>query len=369
MNWIDYTFIILCIGLLALSSVAIVHEVGESPDPYEPFAEIMPEPELEEDADLPEFDADLFPDQVRELGNLGPMNSILISQRGELVTSNYFRGMNQNRTHNIKSASKSILSILTGIAIEKGYLDGVDQPIGPFFPEYFGPNPDPEKEAITIEDLLTMRSGLQSTSRANYGSWVVSNNWIWYALNRPLVGTPGVDRHYSTGNTHLLAVIITRASGMNMRQFSDKYLFGPMNIRIGGWDRDPQGYYFGGNNMAMRPSDMIKVGQMMMNAGVYNGEKIVSSEWIRKSIEPVTGRISDMENYGYLWFRESFDNLETIYAFGNGGQYIFILPEIESVITVTTRNNAAGTRNYRRELFRVLQSDIVPLLKQRYNAV
>lgn len=368
MNWIDYTFTLLAAGLLALSGVALIHDFAETPDdmvPAEAADAIMPEKE----APLPEFDAELFPMQVRELGDLGPMNSMLVSQRGEVISEEYFRGMSPFRTHNIKSASKSVLSVLTGIAIEQGYLESVDQPIGPFFRDYFDQNPDPEKEAITIEDLLTMRSGLQSTSRAYYGRWVVSNNWIRYALDRPLVGTPGVDRLYSTGNTHLLAVIITRASGMSMRAFSNKYLFEPMGIRIGGWDRDPQGYYFGGNNMAMRPSDMVKIGEMMMNMGSYNGEQIVSPEWVLRSIEPVTGRRSDMDDYGYLWFRGSFGNLESIYAFGNGGQYIFILPEIESVITVTTRNNAPGTRNYRRELFRVLDHDIVPVLKQRYESV
>ena len=304
---------------------------------------------------------------VKPLDRLGPINGILINQHGEIVAEQYFGRMNANRGHNIKSASKSILSILTGIAIDKGYLDGVHQPIGEFFPEYVDAHSDSLKAAITIEDLLTMRSGLASTSRANYGRWVSSSNWIRYALDRPLQGTPGTDRIYSTGNTHLLAVILHRATGMNTLEFANRYLFGPMDIRVTGWDRDPQGYYLGGNNMAMRPRDLAKIGRLMMDVGVYDGEQLVSTEWIIRSVQPVTGRIAGVENYGYLWFSRSAGDYYMVYAFGNGGQYLMILPELDAVITVTTRNETSEqTRAYRQNLFHAIDSQIVPLLEMAY---
>jgi CubicO group peptidase (beta-lactamase class C family) len=304
---------------------------------------------------------------IEPLETLGPINSIVISQHGEIVAEDYFRGMHAGRSNNIKSASKSILSILTGIAIEKGYLEGVDQEIGKFFPEYFENNPDSAKASITIANLLTMRSGLASTSRGNYGRWVTSSNWIRYALDRPLTGIPGVDRIYSTGNTHLLSVIITRASGMSLLQFANRYLFGPMDILIYGWDRDPQGYYLGGNNMALRPRDMVKIGQLMMDLGIYNGERLVSEEWIIRSVEPVTGRRPDNQNYGYLWFRRMSGNYHMVYAFGNGGQYIMIVPELDAVIAVTTSNNSGeNTRPYRRDLFRSLDREIIPYLESAF---
>jgi CubicO group peptidase (beta-lactamase class C family) len=301
------------------------------------------------------------------LGSIGPINSLLISQHRELVAEKYYGSMNAARGNNIKSASKSVLSILIGIAIDKGYLESVDQTIEEFFPEFFNSSPDSLKASITIEDLLTMRSGLASTSRANYGRWVTSNNWIRYKLNRPLQGVPGQDRIYSTGNTHLLAVILTRASGMNTLQFANRYLFRPMDIQITGWDRDPQGYYLGGNNMAMRPRDMIKIGQLMMDEGRYNGEQLVSREWVIKSVQPVTGRISGVENYGYLWFQRPAGDFHMIYAFGSGGQYIMILPELDAVLSVTTRSEAGeATRNYRRELFSSIDREIIPLLDATY---
>lgn len=304
---------------------------------------------------------------TKPLNQLGPINGILVSQHGELVAEQYFGSMHANRGHNIKSVSKSVLSILVGIAIDNGYLEGVHQPIGEFFPEYFTSNPDSVKASITIEDLLTMRSGLASTSRANYGRWVSSSNWIRYALDRPLQGTPGVDRIYSTGNTHLLAVILHRATGMNTLQFANRYLFSPMNIRVTGWDRDPQGYYLGGNNMAMRPRDLVKIGRLMMEVGVYNGEQLVSKDWIITSVQPVTGRISGIEDYGYLWFSRSAGGYHMVYAFGNGGQYLMILPELDAVIAVTTRNDTSeSTRMYRRDLFHTIDSEIIPLLEMAY---
>ena len=306
-------------------------------------------------------------DLVKPLELLGPVNSILISQQGELIAEEYFRGMHAGRANNIKSASKSILSILTGIAIDKGYLDGVDQPIGEFFPEYFDGNADTVKASITIGDLLTMRSGLASTSGRNYGAWVTSRNWVRHALNRPLTGVPGVDRTYSTGNTHLLGVILSRASNMSLLAFANRYLFHPMEIRVFGWDRDPQGYYLGGNNMAIRSRDMIKIGQLMMDMGNYNGEQLVSGEWIIRSVKPVTGRRPDRDNYGYLWFQRMTADFHMFYAFGNGGQYIMILPELEAVIAVTTRNNSGqSTRNYRRQLLEALDRDIIPWLEIRH---
>jgi CubicO group peptidase (beta-lactamase class C family) len=312
----------------------------------------------------PEFTRDSLATLAGSADDLGPISSLLIYQSGELIEEEYFGRMSDRSTHNIKSASKSVLSILVGIAIDEGYLDGVDQTIDEYFPDYFESNPDSLKEAITIGDLLTMRSGLASTSRRSYGRWVISENWIEYKLNQPMTGRSGIDRNYSTGNTHLLSVILTRAAGMSTRAFANKYLFEPMDIRGGGWDRDPQGYYMGGNNMALKPRDMIKIGEMMMNMGEYNGKEIVSPEWVVESVTPVTGRRPGVINYGYLWFRRESAGLDMVYAYGNGGQYILIIPEIEAVITVTTRIGASGTRSYRRELFRLFDNTIVPGLYQ-----
>jgi CubicO group peptidase (beta-lactamase class C family) len=141
------------------------------------------------------------------------LHSFLVSWRGELVTERYFNGARATSLANIKSASKSVISALVGIAIDRGLIESVNQPITSFFPEVLGSTADPVKRSIRIEDLLTMRSGLETTSNRNYGAWVQSRNWVSHALARPLVSPPGTDMVYSTGNTHLLSAILTRASG------------------------------------------------------------------------------------------------------------------------------------------------------------
>lgn len=301
-------------------------------------------------------------DVIDEIFEIGSVQSVLIEQNGELIEERFAEGVSPGNPVNIKSASKSILSLLIGIAIDQGYLEGVDQTIGEFFPDYFEENPDPEKEAITIQDLLTMRGGLESTSMRNYGRWVVSNNWIVYKLSRELVAEPGGRMIYSTGTSHLLSVILTRASGMNTREFASRYLFGPLNAPLGGWDRDPQGYFLGGNNMPMRPHDMVKIGRLMLNGGEWNGEQIVSKEWIRESVQAYTRSNFNPYDHGYMWWGKKVAGYDTIFAWGHGGQYIVIIPELDAVIAATSNLFRNEGRGYQRQFFRYLDQRLIPWL-------
>jgi len=153
--------------------------------------------------------------QARQLPRL---RSLLVQSRGRLVGERYFHGATRAGRANIKSASKSVISALVGIAIARGHIRGVDQTLGELLPGQFGRDADPRKRAITVEDLLTMRSGLESTSFENYGSWVTSGNWVRDALRRPLVAEPGGSMIYSTGSTHLLSAILTRRTGTSTPQ-------------------------------------------------------------------------------------------------------------------------------------------------------
>jgi CubicO group peptidase (beta-lactamase class C family) len=293
---------------------------------------------------------------------IGSVESVMIEKNGDVIAQQFTGRMNANRPTNIKSASKSILSLLVGIAIREGYLESVDQPIGEFFEDYFDQNPDPEKEAITIGDLITMRGGLESTSIRNYGRWVVSSNWIDFVLNQDLIAEPGGRMIYSTGSTHLLSVILTRVTGMSTREFGNRYLFGPMDINLGGWDRDPQGYYFGGNNMAMSPADMLKIGRMMMNMGEWQGEQIVPQEWILDSVKTYTRSNYNPYDMGYLWWQRPVNGYDAIFAWGHGGQYIMMIPELDVVIAVTSNLARVQGRGHQRAFFRYLEDDLVPVL-------
>ncbi len=164
-------------------------------------------------------------------GAADPLNSLIIAHEDTILTEQYFRGMTANRQVNIKSASKSVMSALIGIALEQSHLDSVEQRISEFLPSYLNGGSDPRKKGITIGHLLSMSSGLEGTSFGNYDAWIASSDWIRYALDRPLLADPGSRMIYSTGNTHLLSVILTEASGVNTLSFSRRHLFQPLGIR------------------------------------------------------------------------------------------------------------------------------------------
>lgn len=299
-----------------------------------------------------------------EIFTIGTVNSFLVDVNGELILEEYRGNMNAGRATNIKSASKSVLSLLIGIAIQEGFIESTNETIGQYFPEYFEANPDSVKESITIKDLLTMRSGLETTSFHNYGRWVISSNWVRFILDQPMEETPGGRMIYSTGTSHLLSVILSKAAGMSTREFAIEYLFSPMDIQAGGWDRDPQGYYMGGNNMALSPMALLKIGRMVMNLGQYQGSRIVPAEWILDSMKVYTRSNFNPYNYGYMWWRRDVGEYEVVFAWGNSGQYIMMLPELDAVIAITSNvesNN--GSRRYQRRMFTFLENRLIPYLK------
>ena len=199
-----------------------------------------------------------------------------MSHKGAIVLERYFNGARAAQAANIKSASKSVISALVGIAIAKGHIKGVDQKIGDYFPE-LSSDPEPKKRAITIEDLLTMRSGLESTSGRNYGAWVHSSNWVRFVLRRPLIDDPGTRVEYSTGSSHLLSAIITKAAGKSTWQFAQEELAKPLGFSLPRWTQDPQGIYFGGNEMSMTPRQMIAFGELYLNDGTAGDRRIAAA--------------------------------------------------------------------------------------------
>jgi CubicO group peptidase (beta-lactamase class C family) len=302
--------------------------------------------------------------------DLPRLHSLLVSRRGELVVERYYNGARAPRPANIKSASKSIISALVGIAIERRLIPGVETPIVTWFPQ-LAKDRDPVKQKITIEDLLTMRSGLESTSNRNYGAWVQSRNWVQHALARPMLNPPGTQMQYSTGNTHLLSAILTSATKKSTWQFANETLAGPLGFTLARWPQDPQGIYFGGNDMLMTPRQMLAFGQMYLargrvrlradaSAGQVNGRQIVPEPWIERSfITRGRSPISDQE-YGYGWWMRELGGHRAYYAWGFGGQYIFVVPDLDLVVVTTSSSTVAeDRRSHRRNVFDLVEYLIV----------
>lgn len=300
---------------------------------------------------------------------LSRLRSLLIARDGELLFERYYRGARADRTTNIKSASKSVVSALVGIAIDRGVIDGPDSPIGPYFSELLTADEDALKRSITVGDLLSMRSGLETTSNRNYGLWAASRSWVRFALEQELVARPGGRMIYSTGNTHLLSAILTRASGESTWSFAQKHLAEPLGFDLARWQRDPEGVYFGGNNMAMTPRQMLAFGELYRNGGVYDGRRVLSAEWIEQSFVPRGRSQYSGQLYGYGWWIRRFAGVDAFFAWGYGGQYAFVLPELGLTVVATSSTEGGRERRaHRAALFEVLEQRLVEPLSVRRRA-
>ena len=260
----------------------------------------------------------------------------------------------------MKSASKSVISALVGIALERGLIRNVHEPIVTFFPE-LRRDPDRRKQAITVEDLLTMRSGLQSTSGANYGAWVQSRDWVRHALARPIVSEPGTSMEYSTGSSHLLSAILTKATGTSTWQFAQDALARPLGIGLARWPQDPQGIYFGGNEMLLAPKQMVAIGELYLARGRANGRQVVPASWVDTSCAPRTTSVWDADRrYGYGWWIQDFRGGTACFAWGYGGQYILVFRELDLVVTATSSTAVSEERRgHRRRLFDLIEEHVL----------
>lgn len=294
-----------------------------------------------------------------EMEAIGSVRSLLVQQNKQLLIEQYYHEMQPDKKMNTKSASKSIIGLLIGIAVDKGIIESVNDPISMYLPGYFKEIDNSTKEEITIKNLLTMTAGLETTSFGNYGAWVTSNDWVAYALNQPVVEELGGDQIYSTGNSHLLSAVISEASGMNTRAFANKFLFDALNIELGGWTQGPQGYYMGGNNLALSSEAMLKIGQMVLNGGVWNGKQIISEEWIEASLQSYSHSDFNPYYYGYMWWNREVGGYQTYFAWGYGGQYIFIIPELNAVTVITSSLDTATQNSYKETVFNVLNEYII----------
>ena len=306
-----------------------------------------------------------FDEALTLAGELPRLHSLLISHRGTLLLERYYNGARAARAANIKSAAKSVISALVGIAIERGRIPDVDTPIATYFPA-LEKDRDPRKKTITIEDLLTMRSGLESTSNRNYGAWVESRNWVQYALARPLLSEPGSEMDYSTGNTHLLSAILTQITRSTTWEFANEAIATPLGFTLARWPRDPQGIYFGGNDMLMTPRQMLAFGELYLNEGRVNGREIVPEDWIERSWIPRGRSGWSGQQYGYGWWMRDLGEHRAYYAWGFGGQYIFVVPDVHLVVVTTSSPTVAeDRRSHRRTVFEMVEDLVVRPLASR----
>lgn len=268
------------------------------------------------------------------------ITSSLISYNGEVVFEYFKNWKMKEKDHKVNSISKSVLSTLIGIAIDQKIIQ-IHEPISTYFP-----NLDEQRGKITIEHLLTMTPGLDWPEFTTWGGrpfpMIDSKDWVKFILARDLVEAAGQSMHYNSGCSHLLSAILQIASGESVIDFAKKHLFSPLDIETFKWYKDSKGIVIGGFGLTLKTEDMLKIGQLYLQNGVWNGKRIVSEKWIQESTKPHFHTYGQIGSYGYHWW--VLMNAEqkpmepyVYFAMGYGGQFIIIVPKYK-LITVFTSN-------------------------------
>ncbi len=272
------------------------------------------------------------------------LDSVMVVRNGYVVTDAYIQPFSTGEKHIIFSCTKSVVSILIGIAIDQGYIESVDQPILDFFPDRTFANMDAAKEAMTLEDVLTMSNGLDCRDsylydweqlRALFDS---SEDWVQDILDLPMAHHPGTYFEYCNSGSFLLSAILQELTGVNALAFGRENLFSPLGITDIAWEANDQGISLGYSDIYLTPHDMAKIGYLYLNEGIWDGEQIVSSAWVEASTQSyIPATLQD--GYGYQWWIDA----DGFYmALGYAGQFIFVYPEYDLVVVFTSDPDGAA---------------------------
>lgn len=294
------------------------------------------------------------------------IHSLLIVQDGRLVFEHYFPGYafkydaenfrgpyiqhTRDTMHNLASVTKSITSILVGIAIDQGLINGTEDRLFSFFPQYASLN-DTLKNQITLWHLLTMTSGFEWNEQSVFYGQVENDiiqlflvpDPVKYILSKPIIHPPGTAYYYNGGNTNLLGEVIKKSSGLDLDAFAKQYLFDPLGIDHCQWVHINKDVVYASGDLQLRPRDMAQIGCLMLNNGVRHSQEIVTRHWVEESTKPIV-HFNAREGYGYQWWIKEFkcgkSSIPSFSALGWGGQSILVLPSLDAVVVVTGGNYA-----------------------------
>ncbi|NBD09462.1 MULTISPECIES: serine hydrolase [Corallococcus] len=302
------------------------------------------------------------------------IQGLLIARHGKLVVEEYFRGFDKERPHDLRSASKTYASLMIGIALDQGAPFTVDTPVVSLFPEYKGKisNLDANKRKLTVAHLMTMSTGLacDDNDQASPGNEDRIDDsvpdWYKYTLDLPMVRKPGEKAVYCSANINLLGGVLRNTTRTWIPEFFEKHVARPLQMRGYHVNLMPDTEQYLGGGISMRPRDALKLGQLYLGGGTWNGRRVVSQRWVERS----TAQHATMEpgrTYGYAWWRHEFRVGDHVYseyeAGGNGGQLVMVIPELDLVVMFTggNYNNSAVWRKFREELLpQFIMSAVTP---------
>ena len=292
------------------------------------------------------------------------IKAVVVSLGGKTVFAKAFRGPSADRTVNIKSVSKTVVATLLGVARQRSVIDSLDQTLGELAPELIPSGASARIASLTLQNLVTMQAGLERTSGRAYGVWVNSENWIHHVLSRPFVDEPGGRMLYSTGDTHVLGAVLSQLTGRSLYELANDWLGKPLGIKFAPWTRDPQGYYLGGNEMALSPLHLVKLGELYLANGVINGQKLLDPNWVQDAFTPRTRSVYSGDGYGYGWFLRQLADEPAAYARGYGGQVLHVLPNMSLAVVITSdEKQRARSNGYMGVLHKLVAEELVAPLK------
>jgi CubicO group peptidase (beta-lactamase class C family) len=295
-------------------------------------------------------------------GGFGNLHSLLIVKDGKLVFEKYFSGHNPGSIDYVASVTKTVASITIGIAIDHGFIQGSDQYLADLLPSYADViNADPLKQKLQLWHILSMTSGLEwdeetfpyGDPRNDATAMERNANPVQFVLDRPVIRAPGSQFQYSGANSMLLSAILQEATGKSLAAFAKQTLFDPLGISQYRWTSYPDGHTNTDGGLSLRPRDMAKIGQLMLNKGQWGGIQVVSPEWVAESTQAHT-TIMPGQRYGYQWWRENqpiyLETVNPYFAAGFGGQLISVYPD-QNMVVVVTSDTANHTQNSARIMY------------------
>lgn len=316
-----------------------------------------------------------------DAGEFVKITSVVIGGPSGVLFERYFGGYDQDSLMDTRSATKSITGLLVGIAVDNKLIAGVDLPVLRFFKDIWPiGNPDIRKDHMTLEDLLTMSSVLECNdfnefSRGNEERMYLIEDWVRFALELPVRSfyfdqkpedsAFGRSFSYCTAGAVVLGAILERASGARVPEFAQRMLFGPLGIRKLQWQFSPLGLAMTGGGLQMRSLDLLKIGQLMLNGGMWEEQQIVSRSWIEASTHPHV-QVDEDITYGYLWWLRGMglNRRATLPAWmmqGNGGNKVAVFPGLNATAVITSTNyNRAGMHE---QTDRLMNEFVVPALQ------
>lgn len=306
------------------------------------------------------------------------IDAIVVRHNDKIIIEEYFNGFKKDSLHDTRSSFKSITSLLAGIAVDKKLISP-DDTLGRFFPELKHEG----KRKIKVRNLLEMRSGLNCEEFYDKGpvcedGMVETEDWVAYCLGVDLVREPGTQWSYNSNEPMIMGEVIARASGMSVMEFAKQNLFQPLGIEQYRWTISPKGQGMTAGSFYMKPADMLKIADLVKNKGKWNRKQIISEDWINKStncqinidfsftsFSKIADAVFESARYGFFWYRENLKykniNTEVLFASGNGGQYMMVLPEYNTTVAFTGSNYG----NWRGKLpFEILLKFIIPVVEK-----